>query len=304
MRALVPIGVGVALALSACAKTAPEGTAALPDAPKSLDSSKTDARADVWSVPTLTGKDFTRGRRASTFAGVVRVPEYAFTNEDLHRNFMSIALRAEAADDVDGAGEISIAKWTTPIRYRLYSANPADYVQVAGVISRLRLLTGLDIDRAAPDRKPNVELMFVSTAQRATIVDELANSKAIGPQVARLILRWRDTEIEKCLGLMATEPNTSSILNSVILIKDELPRQIRDACIVEEIVQSLGLMNDDRRARPSIFNDDQQYLDLTSHDEYLLRILYDPRVRPGMTRRQVGPLARGIIGELRPGSGS
>ena len=99
---------------------------------------------------------------------------------------------------------------------------------------------------------------------------------------------------------MATDPVGGAIQNAVILIKDELPRRIRDACIVEEIVQSLGLMNDDRRARPSIFNDDQRYLDLTSHDEYLLRVLYDPRVRPGMTRRQVAPLSQRIIEELRP----
>ena len=104
---------------------------------------------------------------------------------------------------------------------------------------------------------------------------------------------------------MATDPNTSSILNSVILIKDELPKQIRDACIVEEIVQSLGLMNDDHRARPSIFNDDQQYLELTSHDEYLLRVLYDPRIRPGMTRRQVANRWRAASSsELRPEPGS
>lgn len=256
-------------------------------------------KKELWSVPTLRpSQDFTAGR-ATSFARAVRLPEDPFTDDDLHRNFLSIALRAEAADDTDSAGEIAIAKWDTPLRYRLHGAKPADYVQVANVTARLRLLTGLDIRPAERGDDPNMELWFVTPRERVGIVRALSAEKAIGPQVARLILRWRDTEAEKCLGLMATDPRRSSILNSVILIKDELPKRIRDACIVEEVVQSLGLMNDDRRARPSIFNDDQRYLDLTTHDEYLLRILYDRRIQPGMTRRDVAPMLRGIILQLR-----
>lgn len=257
---------------------------------------------DVWNVPTLRPqRQFKNNRRATSFARPIRLPEHPFTNNDLHRNFLSIALRAEAADDTDGAGEIAIAKWETPLRYTLHSGKADDFAQVAGVTARLRLLTGLDIQRAKRGEPSNMELWFVSPLERSGVVAQMADEKAIGPQVARLILRWRDTEAEKCLGLMATDPRRSSILNSVILIKDELPKRIRDACIVEEIVQSLGLMNDDRRAKPSIFNDDQQYLDLTTHDEYLLRILYDRRIRPGMTRRQIEPILRGIIHGLRAG---
>jgi len=53
--------------------------------------------------------------------------------------------------------------------------------------------------------------------------------------------------------------------------------------------------------RPSIFNDDDEYQDLTWQDELFLRILYDARVRPGMTRRAFESLAKRIVNELRPG---
>ena len=83
-----------------------------------------------------------------------------YTNADLRRNFLSIALRAEAADDVDGAGEISHGQMDARRSDIVcIQAGPRDYVQVAGVTSRLRLLTGLDIDRAAPwHERPNVEV--------------------------------------------------------------------------------------------------------------------------------------------------
>jgi hypothetical protein len=47
--------------------------------------------------------------------------------------------------------------------------------------------------------------------------------------------------------------------------------------------------------RPSIFNDDGEFALLTEHDEHLLRILYDPRLKPGMTAEEAMPLVRRIV---------
>ena len=44
----------------------------------------------------------------------------------------------------------------------------------------------------------------------------------------------------------------------------------------------MGLANDSPDARPSVFNDDEEFAFLTRHDELLLKMLYDPRLRPGM----------------------
>jgi hypothetical protein len=67
------------------------------------------------------------------------------------------------------------------------------------------------------------------------------------------------------------------------------------------VTQAIGLPNDSDSADPSIFNDDDLYRDLTWQDELFLRVLYDPRVRSGMTREAFEPLARQIVDELRPG---
>jgi hypothetical protein len=68
----------------------------------------------------------------------------------------------------------------------------------------------------------------------------------------------------------------------------------------EELTQGLGLPNDSPRARPSIFNDDEEFALLTDHDELLLRMLYSPELRPGMTPEQARPvvesLARRLLG--------
>ena len=77
---------------------------------------------------------------------------------------------------------------------------------------------------------------------------------------------------------------------------------MRSSCLQEELVQALGLGNDHSDVRPSIFNDDEEFALMTRHDEYLLRILYDPRLKSGMTAEEAMPIVREIIADLRPGA--
>jgi hypothetical protein len=76
---------------------------------------------------------------------------------------------------------------------------------------------------------------------------------------------------------------------------------MRLSCIHEELAQGMGLANDSPQARPSIFNDDEEFALLTRHDELLLRMLYDPRLSPGMTPAEAAPIARQIAAELMGG---
>ena len=56
------------------------------------------------------------------------------------------------------------------------------------------------------------------------------------------------------------------------------------------MTQGLGLPNDSPKARPSIFNDDEEFALLTDQDEMLLRILYSSELRPGMTAAEARPI--------------
>ena len=73
---------------------------------------------------------------------------------------------------------------------------------------------------------------------------------------------------------------------------------MRKSCIHEEMAQSLGLSNDSKIARPSIFNDDEEFAFLTTHDENLLKILYDNRLKPGMNNKDALPIVTKIAKEL------
>jgi hypothetical protein len=61
-------------------------------------------------------------------------------------------------------------------------------------------------------------------------------------------------------------------------------------------LQALGAINDGQSVPWTMFNDDVQMGFFDVYDQYLLNILYDPRVRPGMTRREV----EALMGDLLP----
>jgi hypothetical protein len=88
---------------------------------------------------------------------------------------------------------------------------------------------------------------------------------------------------------------------AVAVVRAEHPDLLRLSCIHEELAQGLGLANDSPSARPSIFNDDEEFALLTPQDELMLRILYDRRLKPGMTADEARPIVERIAAELMAG---
>jgi hypothetical protein len=70
----------------------------------------------------------------------------------------------------------------------------------------------------------------------------------------------------------------------------------------EELAQGLGLANDSPLARPSIFNDDEEFALLTPQDALMLRMLFDPRLQPGMSLDEARPIIDQMAQELLGGT--
>ena len=86
----------------------------------------------------------------------------------------------------------------------------------------------------------------------------------------------------------------------LIIIPNEVKGLPRRSCIEEEFTHAFGPSADFDQARPSIFNDDREFALLTAHDLMLLRILYDPRLKAGMTEQEALPILRRIVAEVVP----
>lgn len=226
-----------------------------------------------------------------------------YTNNDLVRNFESIAFHSEFRRDgerlVQAKTEKHLARWEKPVRYRLEGAGVtgADRSEYAALSRRLSELTGLDIRETAG--RGDITVRIFGPAERLEFVRDLRRRGLEGK--FRLISRWAASDNFPCVGQIGfAKEEGGEIISALIMVKDELQGDYRRLCIHEEFVQTLGLINDDASVRPSIFNDDQEFALLTEHDEFLLRMLYDPSLTAGMTLADARPLLPEIIGKLRP----
>src|SRR5262249_22319890 len=89
------------------------------------------------------------------------------------------------------------------------------------------------------------------------------------------------------------------IVHSDVLLVVDAGEFIFTDCAYEEVLQALGPINDDASVPWSMFNDEVQLGFFGLYDQYLLNILYHPRIRPGMTREEAAAALTDILPQVR-----
>jgi len=232
-------------------------------------------------------------------------PDTPWNDRILGETFLRIAFNDEYRRDSTGfvAAETPapMRRWQKPVRVALVfgpSVPPKDRAletaRVGSYLARLQRLTGHPIGLA--DHNANFNIFIVNEDER----------RAMGPVIAQAapnlsaaeVLAVQNLSRETYCLVYASSDGTGTYSGAFALIREEHPALLGLACLHEEIAQALGLQNDTPRARPSIFNDDEEFALLTGMDEQMLRMLYDPRLKPGMTEEQARPLVQVIAAEL------
>jgi hypothetical protein len=232
-----------------------------------------------------------------------------FTTDDLVRDFVNIALKDEYVDRggryVQSETPSQLRRWERPVRMAVMngpSSSPEDAgrnrANVAAFTSRLAHLTGHDI-AMGKGADVNFVVLFMDSAERTQFADQV---HAAYPDFApAVIAALRDAPVNLfCITYAFFDPAAPSTYSSaIVLIRAEHPPFTRMSCVQEEMAQAMGLPNDSDEARPSLFNDTREFAFLTEHDAILLRMLYDPRLRPGMTAEEARPLLPAIAADAR-----
>jgi hypothetical protein len=220
-----------------------------------------------------------------------------YDKADLVRNFERIALHHEVeltkTGGEDNWAENPLERWVGSLNYGLYgfAVTPEDRANTARLMERIAALTGLEITETEKDT--NFWITITTPGERKDISDEFARTNS---SLAETFDLWRSSAEIICYGTYwESEEESHRIDAAMVVIGSETRGLMRESCLHEEIVQVLGLANDHPEVRPSIFNDDEEFALLTEHDEYLLRILYDPRLEPGMTAEEAMPIVRQIV---------
>lgn len=236
-------------------------------------------------------------------------PDTPLSRRQLVDNFIKIALYEEFSSVggqlVRRQAPTRLHRWAGPVRMSVQFGSSVpkeqrdqDRQSVADFSQRLSRLTGLQITMT--DVRPNYFVFFVNEDERRKIGPALrAISPDIDTNAVETVQNLRRSTL--CL-VFALDGDEDGIYDqAVAVIRAEHPDLLRLSCIHEELPQGLGLPNDSPAARPSVFNDDEEFGLLTTQDEFLLRMLYDRRMRPGMTATEARPVAEVIAAELLAG---
>lgn len=107
-------------------------------------------------------------------------------------------------------------------------------------------------------------------------------------------------DLESCLFLFTVKAD-GSLGTTFIVFFLSIPEEQLESCVYEETIQAMGLSNDDNSLFNTLFTDAfKEYLFPTELDWLMLRILYDRRLKSGMTREEAMPIVRQILTETRP----
>jgi hypothetical protein len=235
--------------------------------------------------------------------------EVPVTDRMLAENFMRIALFDEYRRSEGGFVREETAsrlrRWEVPVRVgvRFGASVPpdrqaTDLARIASFVGRLAMITGHSI--SMDDANPNFWIHVVSEDER----------EALGPKVRAVLPNLSPGDVAGitamprstyCLVYALSEGNSGSYTRAFAVIRSEHPDLLRLSCLHEEMTQGLGLPNDSPRARPSIFNDDEEFALLTDHDEKLLRMLYSRELRPGMSAPEARPIVESLARRLTGG---
>lgn len=213
----------------------------------------------------------------------------SFTDAQIIDGFFKITFGAE----FHTSGRIDrIRKFDVPVRaYVDNHARPDRSPEIRQVIEDI----GRHIDK--------LDIAVTNDRRIANLVITLVRDRDLDRTISSLFGRERARRIENALEPQCLsgfrKDETYRITRSEVIIVVDAGDFIFYDCAYEEILQSLGPINDDESVPWTMFNDNVQMGFFDVYDQYLLNLLYHPRMRPGMNRDEARAVVDAILPEVR-----
>ncbi|MEZ9240398.1 DUF2927 domain-containing protein [Vibrio splendidus] len=206
----------------------------------------------------------------------------------LDRSFVETAFYNVALQHEYSQGNKPLAKWKQPIK--IWIAHRVGDEELHQELTELHIrhlseVTQHPITIVNKESEANVKWIYTRQSQWVS--------------EAKSVLKLKSTEHLNnaiCTAGYRTNSKGEIVYAGIVIPVDQArSRGKLVACIVEEITQVLGLPNDSDKAYPSIFNDHTPEDLLSPLDVVLLKLLYEPELKAGMTKSEVKPIVRKIL---------
>ncbi len=211
-----------------------------------------------------------------------------FSDQDIVKGFLKTTFGAE----FHLAGRVDrIRKYEVPVRVAVNGGSSKRQKQIAGIVSDIaKHVRHLDIAMAPDIQSASVNVYLIRDRDFDSTL-----AKFYGEDRAQEIRKSLDPQ---CLSGFRKNEEFAIQHSEVFLTIDNGDFTFRD-CAYEELLQSLGPINDTTSVPWTMFNDDVRMGFFGIYDQYILNILYDPRVKAGMTIAEVEAVLPQVLTDVR-----
>jgi hypothetical protein len=217
-----------------------------------------------------------------------RAEKKSFTDSEISEGFLKTAFGAE----YHLAGRVDrIRKYDIPVRVFADGNRSDRKAQLAKVVA----------DIAA--RVQHLDIAMAETSDGANVLVKLVRDRDLYRTIAAFYGDERAKEIKtsldpQCLSGFRKNENFEIEHSDVILTVDNGDFVFLD-CAYEELLQSLGPINDTSSVPWTMFNDNVSMGFFDIYDQYILNVLYDPRIKAGMTVAEVKAVLPEVLVDVR-----
>jgi hypothetical protein len=218
-----------------------------------------------------------------------RAEKKSFTDGEIADGFFKTAFGAE----FQLAGRVDrIRKYDTPVRVFAEGLNRPDRkAQLAKVVA--------DIGQ----RIQHLDIAMAETSADANVVVELVRDRDLFRTITKFYGNARAREIRssldpQCLSGFRKNDRFEIEHSDVFLTVDNGDFVFLD-CAYEELLQALGPINDTSSVPWTMFNDNVSMGFFDVYDQYILNLLYDPRIKVGMTIAEVKAVLPDVLADVR-----
>jgi hypothetical protein len=217
-----------------------------------------------------------------------RAEKKSFTDDEIVEGFFKTSFGAE----FHLAGRVDrIRRYDQPVRVYARGDRADRKAQLANVVA--------DIGH----RIQHLDIAMANTPEDATITVQLVRDRDLSRTIAKNYGSERAKEIKtsldpQCLSSFRKNENFEITHSDVILTVDVSDFVFLD-CAYEELLQSLGPINDTSSVPWTMFNDKVSMGFFDVYDQYILNLLYDPRIKPGMTVEEVRAVLPDALADVR-----
>ena len=217
-----------------------------------------------------------------------RVEKKTFTDGEIIEGFMKTAFGAE----YHLAGRVDrIRKYEAPVRVFADGSRADRKGQLAKVVADIA------------QRVQHLDIAMAETGDGANVLVKLVRDRDLFRTISTFYGSERAREIKtsldpQCLSGFRKNDKFEIEHSDVILTVDNGDFVFLD-CAYEELLQSLGPINDTSTVPWTMFNDNVSMGYFDVYDQYIMNVLYDPRIKAGMTVAEVKAVLPDVLADVR-----